>query len=372
MKLFRTLSLAGVIAVAILFCLFLETLIPQNTDKDPTAEVSVLEKDQYNGNGLEGDTLLSGTVIYEDEQRLVYSDRVLQKFNYDSENATHLRDVLNGVKQAVPQLEEIYVVPVPLRVFLEEGKDFQKELYTSYWQELATQLSGTASLVDVLPALEASREEYLFYRTENAWTARGAYYGANILCEKLGISPLSLDAYEEHMYNSYIGSLVRSLLLDFSQDQEMLNEVNQIPSDKNYYYILPNGKNREKVEQETEKGSEWILRQTIAQSATGLDTFIGGVWLRAVVEGDGKSQEKKDQAILLVCDESGKMLAPYLANYYKEVYLVNVINYKMPDETLEEIVREYGIKELVLAQNCSTLGNPGYSSALNGFVNQGE
>lgn len=86
-----------------------------------------------------------------------------------------------------------------------------------------------------------------------------------------------------------------------------------------------------------------------------------------VLEGDEQNEATKDEAIMLICDSNGRFLAPYLANYYETVYLVNVERYTAFYNDMPSILRTYGVRDIVLSQSAGRLGNKSYSDALNGF-----
>ena len=50
--------------------------------------------------------------------------------------------------------------------------------------------------VDMLSALNAHADEYIFYRTDHHWTSLGAFYGYNALREAMGLPPADISGYE--------------------------------------------------------------------------------------------------------------------------------------------------------------------------------
>ena len=49
-----------------------------------------------------------------------------------------------------------------------------------------------AETVDLYSALDAHRQEDIYYRTDHHWTSLGAFYGANAILEAMGMEPLEL------------------------------------------------------------------------------------------------------------------------------------------------------------------------------------
>ena len=84
--------------VAIIAMLFGLRILENRISKQSAAEVvNAMEKDIYNGYGLEGDTQLSSEVVFEDEDVVCYSDRILKKFTYNEKNLIHLSHALEGL-----------------------------------------------------------------------------------------------------------------------------------------------------------------------------------------------------------------------------------------------------------------------------------
>lgn len=351
---------------------FLEYLAEGGGETDPAEKVQIMEKDRYNGYGLEENQQLSDTILYETEEVVCYSDRLITRFRYEPENFDYVAAAVKGVKRECPSIEEVYVLPIPPRVTVEDGYTEDRETYSEYLAQLSEKLADTAALVDVISELEAHGEEYLFFRTEESWTARGAYYGTSVLCEALGIEPFSLADYEEYMYNSFYGKLYQSSIRRYSEESSIGGQLRAIPDDQLYYYLLPEGANREELFKLEDGKIEKITRPSITPSRTGPTAFIGADYLWAVVQGDGLLKDTAEESLLLVCDGKGKILAPFLANYYKNVYVVNIKGYDGLSEALAAIVEKYNIKDFVLAQASADIGDRGNSMAMNGFINYEE
>lgn len=54
----------------------------------------------------------------------------------------------------------------------------------------------SANTVDVLSALSAHADEYIFYRTDHHWTSRGAYYAYTALMESMGMDVRGEETYD--------------------------------------------------------------------------------------------------------------------------------------------------------------------------------
>ena len=356
---------AACTAAALVLLMYLEFLMEGQKEPDPTEKVQVMAKDLYNGYGLEGNQELSDVIIYENEEVSCYADRILRRFSYDESQVQNTAGAVQGMKDQNPSLEHIYVMPIPPKVVLEEGYEADQDAYQAYLERMASSLPEWTSLVDVLPELAGHEEEYVFFRTEDSWTAKGAYYGSSVLGRAMGLEPFSLENYEEYMYNSFKGSLLQK----YEDDPQLAGRLGEMPEDRVYYYLLPDGKNRERIEKEE---GQWSVQPAISHAAGGLGTFVSGGYLSAVVEGDQKRKMTGEETLLLICDDRGKLLAPFLANYYKAVYVINVTEDTGFSADMAGILAEYGVKHVVWAQSSLYMGDMSYCGAVNGFLNQNE
>lgn len=346
------------LVLALVFLYALERLADINQEGDPTTRVQVMIKDiMYNQYGLENNQLLSEEPIEEKNGTIRYSDRYLVRFQGEDDDIRHAEEIVSAMRRQYPEIRDFYMLPIPPRIVTEEGYEEERQKYLAYMEAFEDTFVKTAQVVDVLPALEAEAEQYLFFRTEDSWTARGAYYGSRELCKALGIEPFVLEAYDEHMYTIFSGSLYQI----FGQSE--LDE-GAPPGDPVYYYALPDTKNRETLV--TMDGRQY-KRPVFSSSASGLDTFVGtGQYV--VIDGDEKNEETKDSSIMLICDPDGRLLAPFLANYYETVFVVNIYEYTDFSKDFPSILSNYGIEDIVWAQTSQNMGRASKANALNRFA----
>lgn len=72
---------------------------------------------------------------------------------------------------------------------------------------LHDQMDESIVKVDTYAALVPHNDEYIYFRTDHHWTARGAYYAYAGICEALGYEPVPLEECEEWDQGDFEGSL---------------------------------------------------------------------------------------------------------------------------------------------------------------------
>lgn len=344
-------------------CIFLEVFLEKKSQKELEEQNDTLQ-----GSYVEEETIIgqewSDKILYEDEELVCYEDRAFSHFLSEEGNIEHTVAIVEGLLENCPALEQVYVLPVPHRVLVEEGYDEDKEAYVNYMEQISKKLPEKGVLVQTLPVLEAHKSEYIFFKTEDAWTARGAYYGMAALCDELGFESIPLEQYYEYMYASFRGGLMLNENLSFTEDLEELK-------DQNYYYLLPDAPNMAEVFAENSSGEKLSYKKPIVtSSARNLGAFIDSIYSRAIVEGTPQDAEKEGKYLLIICDNAGQLLVPYLKDYYDGVYVINIRKEDKLYEDLNEIVETYHISEVVFAQSAMEMGSRGYSKAVNPFCEE--
>lgn len=349
--------------------MFLQNLIVENNNSEPTKTVKPMEKDLYNGYGLPLEQDLSTEIIYQENGIVVYTDRLFRLFEYKEDNISRTARMMGELRKRLPKSITLSVMPIPLRGTIVETYGDQQQKYSDYLYRLGKELTDDVNLIDVAPTLNAHREEYIYFRAEDSWTARGAYYAAVEAAKKIGIEPISLESYDEHMYKHFIGSFRQESELLLKQGTDEYDKMTSIPDDMTYYYLLPNGNNQTEIWKSVAGKSATSKSPTITKSGIGTDTFVGDTSFEwAVVEGDKKSDEKKDASLLLISDNNGQILAPYFANYYKSVVVVNINKYGNFANNLDSFIQKYQITDVVFAQKANNMGNSSVSRAINPLI----
>lgn len=342
-------------------CIGLDLTVRQR-GKPASGQAQPMEKDKYNGAGLLQGQALSEKVLYESSELICYEDRALHKYTYKTKYPQTVGKQTKNLLVACPELEKVYVLPVPPRICTEPGQEESKAAYGKFCEGLQEELPQNAIFVDALPRLAEHSGEYVFFRTEDSWTARGAYYGMQALGEAMEMQVISLEAYEESMYNSFTGG-VKYL------DDVWASKDISFPVDWTYYYLIPGSVNRAEILRLDENGQMFSFKKPlITISARNDGTFIDAAYVRAIVDGETQEKSNRGKYLLVICDEKGKLIVPYLKDYYDGVYVINVKEDGAFARDVHEILRAYHITEAVYVQNACDMGVDGYDKAWQGFA----
>lgn len=320
------------------------------------------KRDLYNGFGLKDNKTLSTKKLFEDAEQVAYTDRIFNINQTDPSQALYASDIAGVLQKKTGK--KVYILPVPERGVFEVGYDSEKERYISYIEKMEKTLPDDTEVLNPLPEMEQHKDEHLYFRTENSWTMRGAFYGAQTFFKAIGYEEENLDAYREYAFGTFDGDLDNSVAKKCEPD--LAKTIKNIEGDIFYIYLNGSNPNCEEVTFENRKGKLQTMKRTMIQlNSSGEDAVIASDYYHSVVEGRG------EENLLLITDTRGKMMISYLSELFHKVYVSNIYEDADFVENLEKIIDEYDIKYIIWAQDVAEMGKASYMRALNPLLKEG-
>ncbi|MBT9777842.1 hypothetical protein GPL15_15165 [Clostridium sp. MCC353] len=234
----------------------------------------------------------------------------------------------------------------------------QEQVTRRIREKLAETGAGTEMMVPVLEQMKEHSQEDIYYRTDHHWTAAGAYYGYEIWAESMGIEPWSREMFtEEIVSEDFLGTVyskvnvkVRpdSIRLFLPKKEERYQvEYDGLPKvyDSLYNFKALEGKDKYGVYLDGNHGLTVINRE-----ASGSGETSGS---REDSE-NSKSSENSGRKLLIVKDSFAHSFAPFAANHFDTVYMVDLRYFNMG---IEEFMEENGVTDLLVLYQI-----PGFST----------
>lgn len=185
-------------------------------------------------------------------------------------------------------------------------------------QGIYRELGDSISICDIVPALWENREDYIYYRNDHHWTTLGAHLAYEEYMAGLGREPIPLDSLEAREVNGFYGTY-------FSKAKKW----DAVPDVITWYEV---GAQDVTVDGEQVDGlynhDMWEQRDKYAaflHGNNGLTTFAG--------RGEG--------SVLLFKDSYGNSLAPFLAESFAEIHVVDLRYYNGVARLLAENDYDY-------------------------------
>lgn len=151
--------------------------------------------------------------VYENGYILIDKDRkaALEIYGIDKTKIRKYTDIVNRLAQKLSG-QKIYALLAPTATEFYSPDDYhtgnrsQKAgIAYAYEQFKQANLKG----VDAVSSIGMHLDEYVYFRTDHHWTARGAYYAYSAFCQAAGLEPVPLNALESGKIENFVGSMYR-------------------------------------------------------------------------------------------------------------------------------------------------------------------
>ena len=324
-------------------------------------------RDLYNNYGLKNDQSLSKTKILETQDQVIYTDRIFNINQISEDHISYAADIMKELQKKSGK--DTYIMPIPERAVFESGYENEKEKYSDFIEKLEASFSDSSVVLNPLSELEKHQYEYIYFRTENNWTMRGAFYGAQVIFRELGYEEENLDAYRKYAFGTFEGDLLLEASEKYTSD-ETKKDIKNMEQEPFYIYINGSNPNFEELTFENKEGQmQTLKRHMIQMDTSGSHAVIGSDYEHSIVEGRGKGQRKGN--LLLIADTRGKMMISYLSEVFEKVYVSNIYEDADLIQNLDEILEKYNIEYIVWAQDVAETGNMSHMMALNPLLKEG-
>lgn len=192
--------------------------------------------------------------------------------------------------------------------------------------------------VDFRSVLAAHADEQIFYRTDHHWTTLGAFYGANALLKSLGMDPLKeTDFTPETVSDTFYGTL-------YSQ-----SGVHWLEPDILEFWVEEDGLSVTSWRTGKEEAAS-LYDLSYLDVKDKYSAFLGGNQPLCVIKNENLTDGRK---LLLIRDSYADSMAPFLAQRFSEVHLVDLRYYRFPvatyaaENAIDEIAVVYSAQNFI-------------------------
>ncbi|MDO5448620.1 MAG: DHHW family protein [Clostridia bacterium] len=198
-------------------------------------------------------------------------------------------------------------------------------------------------------------EEYVYFRTDHHWTARGAYHAYVAFSKVAGFDSIPLEGRKTGKFDTFVGTLYAwsgaSILKENPDYLEYFYPVTETTA-----YRYPNGYIRDE---------EAIPMQVINENPpSGKYTCF--------IEGDNPVTKISTNAgtgrkIVVIKESYGNSFAPYLCDHYDEVWVIDPrkVNESANEIDLASFVNKYGITDVMFLNYMFAATSPQYIDPFN-------
>lgn len=256
---------------------------------------------------------------------------------------------MNNIYSRFKGVVDIYLMMVPTGSGVMLDKSVLDYLGTS--DELAaiqfdySKIDDGIKKVEVVKTLRRHNAEYVYFHTDHHWTALGAYYAYREFCKVKGIEPHDIKDYTQIMeFPGFLGS--------FYTESNQSAEIAANPDTVTAY--VPKGTNKMFIIDDKGNQEEHPIINDVSDysNANYYLTFVMGDTPLAYVHNETITD---GSAILVIKDSFGNAFIPWLIDHYEYVYWIDP---RYTKNTISQMIRDYGIKEVLYEVGIYGASNP--------------
>lgn len=213
----------------------------------------------------------------------------------------------------------------------------------SYFDNISKKLANNKiSFVDLRSAFknEHSNGNQLYYKTDHHWTTSGAYVGYMELCKQLGINAVEKINFKIEQYNNFYGTTFSTSGFWNTQPDKIEVWTNPNNTEDNISVKITEGLNT------TEYNTMYFYDHL--KNDDKYPVFVDGNHALTEITNTNAT----GGTILMIKDSFSHSIAPFLAENYSKVIMVDMRYYKdkmstiIEKENPEQILFMYGIDNL--------------------------
>ncbi len=279
-------------------------------------------------------------VGYFDENVFIYDGQGYEMFYGTETTAKSYAAIVSSIKEALGGDVNVYNMVVPTHAeyglpdeYLDTANDQYENIQTVYSSYTADVIA-----IDVYEALDSHKGEYIYFKTDNNWTALGAYYAYQCFCEEADITAFDINNASIGSISDFGGALLAATKTDSNPDgnEDLLSNLDTVN-----YYTIPGDYSCYLLENGTDEEREVTLIASFASGSNSYSAFIWGDNPYMRIETDNKNGKK----LCIIKDSYGCALAPYTVTNYEEIFIVdpryysgNIIEYIQENEYTDVLV----------------------------------
>ncbi len=310
---------------------------PQASEATISAETTVPPTTQWNGVDA-GDQAI---IDISDTAIIQIGDSAFNALAFSEVASKRLAESIGGFADTMKERGiQVVSAPAPTSVGILIEPEYLEKLkcanQNDMLQYIHSLMSDNAIKIDTHAVMTSHMDEYIYFRTDHHWTARGAYYVYEAAMEALGHTPKPLDEFREWDMGEFEGSLTYKV-----------TRPHKLKRDNLYAYVTDDNVQMTiySTNNDLGKGTEWDMVQDMTNRGKNekYSAFLrNDNPLTKLVNHD----LPEGTACILVKDSFGNCMAPFLTQNYHTVY---VVDYRKFHGRLTEFLNTHEVQDIIFA-----------------------
>ncbi len=288
---------------------------------------------------------------------VVTGDAAMEMYSVSKQKLNDYAATVNTLASACPEVK-VYCLLAPTRIEFYGPEEYRTG---SHSQKRGIDiaygaLADNVVKVNAYDSLSRHTDEYLYFRTDHHWTARGAYRAYEAFCASAGFTCKPLSDHATDRLDGFVGSMYR-----YTKSESLKNNPDFVEvfyptvEASGQFYSTPamdDGKNLR------------IISTNITDSSSKYMAFIqGDKPLIKMTTNVGNGQK-----ILLIKESYGNAFAPFLLENYSEVYVLDPRQEGVQGMNLPQFLRDNGIQNVIFLNYMMAPSNSKYMTPLNAMI----
>lgn len=312
-----------------------ETGEPIESDKSPppsSITESVSEPTSEDLSYLDNGEVLESIIVLNDGRGLLL-------YSGSYENGRSFAETLSEYKKQLGESVNVYSLVIPTAAafylpgqYYDEGVSAREPPHI---ENINKNLSGVIP-IDAYSALEAHKDEDIFFKTDHHWTQLGAYYAAEKFAETALVPFDALSEYdkkERGYFNGNLSSMMRGSQIKAKPDAFVWYEPKREVTNTAYDIHIENGTEKSYFRNPSAitDGDYYMVfhNGVITHTSTGLET---------------------GRRLMIIGDSLPWAFAPWLFGSFDDVWLFDFRGF---EGSLTEIAKDKGITDLLFCESIS-------------------
>ena len=284
---------------------------------------------------------------------LIYNGMAFQLFGRYREAEVNFANIVNRYQTRLQDTCRVMVclAPSPIDFYLPEEYKSKSNYEKPSIDQIYSLLNPEVITVDAYGFLKASVDDFIYFKTDHHWTARGAYQAYLALCLATGTKPESLKSFHRFVRKPFLGSLYYATLDTRLKNSEVSLEYFMPPIETKAWRYPE--KDLKKI------SSTEVVISRLGRAGSYL-TFIGGDYpLTHIITGN-----KNGKKVFMIKDSYGNALVPFLTSHYEEIF---VADYRSFDSNLIRFIMRHNINDLLFLHNIA-IANTKYAASRESYL----
>jgi hypothetical protein len=276
---------------------------------------------------------------------IISGDRIMEIVHSNKNFNQKYADMLKRLQDALPGRNVIsMVVPNSYAFYApsthtQGGRNQQQmieNLYALYDPRIIA--------VDAYTPISAFSHEYLYFRTDHHWTARGAYRAYTGFCAAMGFEPSDIETWEQGEYTGFLGYLYA---VAKKHPQAAAAAANP---DTAEFFVPPTAYVAALYDDTKMQNGK-----SIPVVNTAMSDKVGNKYL-CFITGDQplihiNTEVKNGRSIAIVKESYANAFIPFLLAHYEDIYVLDFRKFNgsgQPSCKIADFVKEHNIGDVML------------------------